>query len=367
LHDVTELKSYAFSEPEKKENSSGISALTGKQYTPKQHLLLVTADDWEEFLVEWGTFQKNIYKLVTRLGGAFDKGIDVACFLTDDGFQGEWHNFQCKYYKGDPLTPRTAVSEIGKILWHIHSGEITAPSAYYFFAPKDCGPSLKKLLLNISELKKELISKWDDWCSKTITSTQTIALDGNFETFVRDFDFSIFKYKPLDEVIEEHRKTPYFAYRFGGGIPNRPPAQIPPAEITNSETRYVAQLHEAYADHRKKPISEFSLEQDNDFKPHFDRQRESFYSAESLRTFARDSVPPGTYEALQNEMYDGVVDTAEAVHSDGYQRLTEVLKEAKSTPLDSNALVHVTKVKDRFGICHQLANENKLIWVKKDG
>ncbi len=367
MHDVDKLKTYAFPEPEKKAISSGLKSIIGKQYAPKQHLLLITADDWEEFVVEWGAFQKDTYHLVTRLGGAYDKGIDVACFLTDNGFQGEWHNFQCKYYKGDPLTPRTAVSEIGKILWHVHSGEITAPSEYYFFAPKDCGPSLKKLLLNIPDLKNELIRRWDDWCSKTITSTQAISLDGDFETFVNAFDFRIFKYKPLDEVIEEHRKTPYFTNRFGGGLPDRPPAQTPPNEIMNSETRYVAQLHEAYADHRKKPINEFDLEKDQDFKAHFDRQRESFYSAESLRTFARDSVPQGTYEALQNEMYDGVVDTAEVAHPDGYQRLTEVLKESKSTPLDSNELVHVTRVKDRFGICHQLANENKLIWVKKDG
>lgn len=366
MYDLEELKNYVFAEPEKKEVFSGIKSLTGKQYTPKQHLLLSTAEDWEEFLVEWGTFQKGLYKLVTRLGGAGDKGIDVACFLTENGFQGDWHNFQCKYYKGEPLTPRTAVSEIGKILWHISSGEITAPSAYYFFAPKDCGPSLKKLLLNAADLKNELINKWGDWCSQTITSTQTILLDGAFKAFVTGFDFSIFKYKPLDEIIEEHRKTPYFSQRFGGGLPDRPAAQTPPTEIMNAETRYVSQLYEAYADHRKKPIDEFDLAKDKDFQPHFDRQRESFYSAESLRTFARDSVPPGTYEALQQEMYDGVIDTVEAAHSDAYQRLTEVLKEAKSTPLDSNALVHVTKVKDRFGICHQLANEDRLIWVKKD-
>ncbi len=366
LADEINLLDYILPSPVQNNSTSGLKSLTGKTYTPKQHLLLISSDDWEEFIVEWGNFQKNKYRIVTRFGGANDKGIDVACFLTDAGFQGEWHNFQCKYYKGDPLTPVTAIPEIGKILWHIYMEDITAPSAYYFFAPKDCGRSLKELLLNAPKLKEEVFEKWNKWCAKTITSTQKVLLEGDFKEFVNGFDFTIFKYKSVDEVIEEHRKTPYFSYRFACGLPDRPPAEKPPLDIRETETRYVSQLNEAYSEYRKTPMHEFDVNNDTELKSHFDRQRESFYSAESLRTFARDSVPPGTYEALQNEMYDGVIDTAESDHSDGYRRLTAVLKDAKNTPLDSNDLVHVTKVKDRLGICHQLANEDRLLWVKKN-
>ena len=99
-------------------HTSSQKVLNGKLISPKQHLLIISADDWEEFLEEWGYFQKEKYHLVTRLGGANDYGIDVACFYTDKGFQGDWDNFQCKYY-GDPLTPSTAIPEIGKMLWHI--------------------------------------------------------------------------------------------------------------------------------------------------------------------------------------------------------------------------------------------------------
>ena len=42
------------------------------------------------------------------------------------------------------------------------------------------------------------------------------------------------------------------------------------------------------------------------------------------------------------------------------------MKESKSTPLDANGLFQAVRVKDRYGICHQLANEDKLIWVKKN-
>ena len=42
------------------------------------------------------------------------------------------------------------------------------------------------------------------------------------------------------------------------------------------------------------------------------------------------------------------------------------MKESRLIPLDANGLFQVVRVKDRYGICHQLANEDKLIWVKKD-
>lgn len=345
-------------------HSSAQKVLHGKLITPKQHLLLFSANDWEEFLEEWGQSQKSKYHLVTRLGGANDHGVDVACFCTDKGFLGEWDNFQCKYYKDEPLAPGTAIPEVGKLLWHIYNNNITAPKAYYFFAPKDCGPSLKKLLLDSAKLKKKVFDEWDSWCANSITSTKTIPLEGDFLAFFQKFDFSIFQYKPVLEVVEEHRKTGYYAIRFGGGLKDRPVPDKPPADLSDVEARYVEQLNEAYADHKKIHIKDLKLSDHTELKNHFDRQREAFYFAESLRSFARDSVPPGTFEELQRDLLDGIIDTAENDHEDGLQKLKEVMKVSLSVPLDANGLFQVVRVKDRQGICHQLANEDRLIWVK---
>jgi hypothetical protein len=345
-------------------NTSSQSVLNGKSITPRQHILLLSADEWEEFLEEWGHFQKTKYHLVTRLGGANDYGVDVACFYTDKGFQGEWDNFQCKYYKGDPLSPRTAIPEIGKILWHIFNKSISTPKAYYFFAPKDCGASLKKLLLDSSKLKKKVFDEWDNWCAKTITSTQTLSLNGDFLSFVEGFNYDIFQYKPVLDIIEEHRATPYFPVRFGGGLGNRTDPIEPPANVCYKETRYIEQLLSAYADHRNITAIDFDLGNFPDLEKHFIRQREAFYCAESLRNFARDSVPAGTFEALQGDMLSGVIDTSEEDHEDGLKRLKEVIKDAKLVPLDANGLFEVIRVKDRHGICHQLANEDMLFWVR---
>jgi hypothetical protein len=98
---------------------------------------------------------------------------------------------------------------------------------------------------------------------------------------------------------------------------------------------------------------------------HYPRQREAFYSAEALRLFARDSVPAGTFEALKDEVHDGVIETYERDHPMGYTRLSCVLQAAAEVQLTRNALISVTEVRDRKGMCHQLANEDRLIWIRE--
>ena len=99
-------------------------------------------------------------------------------------------------------------------------------------------------------------------------------------------------------------------------------------------------------------------------KDHFRRQREAFYEAESLRVFARDSVPPGTFEALLDDIHDGVIDTHDGNHADGYEKVCAVTKAARDMQITANALIICTNPKDRDGICHQLVNEERLRWTR---
>lgn len=77
-------------------------------------------------------------------------------------------------------------------------------------------------------------------------------------------------------------------------------------------------------------------------------------------------MPPNTFEGLQNELYDAVVETAEAPHADGLERLRQTLDRAVSAQLSANALIQVTEPADRRGICHQLSNEDRLTWVTRE-
>lgn len=342
------------------------TAQSGKLLSPDQHLLLITAGDWEDFIKEWAQFKKSKYHLVDRLGGANDYGIDVAGFVTPNGFEGDWDNYQCKYYTGDPLAPSTAIPEIGKLIWHAFDGKISLPRKYYFFAPKDCGPSLKKLLLNSSDLKEKLIEKWNDWCAGVITSKQTIELDGDFAKFVDEVEFSIFQYKPRHEVIEDHRNTPYHVIRFGGGLPQRPLPEKPSTEPLETESRYISQLYEAYSDKENAVVTAGNISSYSKLQAHYGRQREAFFHAEALKNFARDSVPDGTFKSLQSEIYSGVIDTCDEEHEHGVARMKAVIDRASAIQLTENGLIQVTKVQDRQGICHQLANEDGLTWVSSN-
>lgn len=345
---------------------SSAKILHGRLIPPPQQILLYSANEWEIFVEEWVHYQKTIYHKVVRFAGANDMGVDVAAFVDENGLQGIWDNYQCKHYK-DAITPKTGVSEVGKIIWHIFKKHISCPRKYYFLAPKDCGMSLKKLLLNTNDLRRKLIEKWDDWCgtSRFITSKDVINLDVEFKDFVDAFDFKIFTFKTALDAIDEHRKTPYHAARFGGGLPDRPQTDTPPQVPEIHESRYIEQLFEAYTDNKNDNVENLdTLEQWPDLADHYHRQREYFYSAESLRNFARDTVPYGTFDELQAEVHAGVVEIEAGPHPCALTRLNSVTQAAAQLPLTANGLISVTRIQDKKGICHQLSNDDRLTWKK---
>ena len=106
------------------------------------------------------------------------------------------------------------------------------------------------------------------------------------------------------------------------------------------------------------------LTSDAELHGHFGRARREFYSAESLKHFSRDTLPPGEFERLQNEFFDGVIDVVESDHTDGYVRVKAVTKAARELQITSHALVPRLESRDRGGICHQLANDEKVRWIK---
>lgn len=77
-------------------------------------------------------------------------------------------------------------------------------------------------------------------------------------------------------------------------------------------------------------------------------------------------MPEGTFEDLQEDIYSGVIETAEGSHQSGLERLSSVLTAAGQLDLQSHKLISVSYMTDRKGICHQLANEDRLIWVEKE-
>lgn len=86
-----------------------------------------------------------------------------------------------------------------------------------------------------------------------------------------------------------------------------------------------------------------------------------FYSAEALRTFPRDTLPDDRpFNELQEEIRVGIMDEVRRRHPDGYERVLCATRAARALPIASNALVTRITARDRGGICHQLANADKV-------
>lgn len=336
----------------------------GPSIPPQQRLLTYSPDQWEDFVHEWAHYcLKKLYMQVQRFSGAGDMGIDVVGFVDAKRLKGVWDNYQCKHYD-HALTPGNVWPELGKIIWYSFKGEYAVPRRYYFVSPWGAGTKLSRLLGNATKLRGELIVNWDKNVKDAITSTQQVPLDSELRAYVDTFDFSIFDTKTALQLVEEHRSTPVHAARFGGGLPPRPASDKPPAAVASVESRYVTQLLGAYSEHIGTPVTDPSAISQHKLKEHFRRQREAFYEAEALRVFARDTVPTGTYESLQDNIYDGVIDTHDAKHTDGFEKVCAVTKAARDMQITANALISCTNPKDRDGICHQLVNEERLKWTR---
>jgi hypothetical protein len=319
--------------------------------------------EWEDFIREWATALPSKYKQIKRLGGSNDHGVDVAAFKSKHGFEGSWDCFQGKHYAKE-LAPSDAYPEMLKVFLGVLSKHYILPDKYAFLAPKGCGITLDRLLSKPTDLRRNFLAELDN--EKGCAASLEAGVRDSVRELAKTTDFSMFQSVQLVDALETHRSTPYFAARFGGPLPARPPTAPPPDDVAAHEKHYVAQLVDVYREQTPgEQLQQDALSSHPTHGEHFKRQRISFYSAEALRLHARDSVPEGTFEALQDDVHMGVMEVAEAKHATGMDRLRGVLIAATQVQLDGHAaLLSVSRMDDRKGICHQLANEDRLTWVK---
>lgn len=351
--------------PPPKAPSGGVPAafaISGPPIPPIERIKLYSAETWEEFITEWVESLRDAYRTVERCGGAGDMGRDIVAVSAED--RDLWDNYQCKHY-AKPLKPSEVWVEFGKLAYYTKSGAYSYPRRYFFVAPQGCGTTLSNLLKKPEELRSELFGNWERYCKGKITKTESVELDSELKSYVEGLDFSIFSAVQPLRVIEQHAKTRWHVHRFGGGLPARPPASMPPANLENHEANYVRALLNAYGDHLNTSFADIVQCANIDLQEHFADARLEFYSAESLRAFSRDTLPPGEFEALQDEVHGGIRDEIRHPHVDGYQRLLAVVKLARCFQLSARALGSQVTQRDRGGICHQLANDLKVKWVKR--
>lgn len=336
---------------------------SGLPVHPVDRVRLFSPVQWERFIQEWVDSLRDEYELVERCGGAGDMGRDVIATIKDGN--GAWDNYQCKHYQKS-LKPGDVWIELGKLAYYTLKSEYTYPRRYFFIAPQGAGTTLSNLMKKPHELRDGLLANWDKECRTVITKTEVVECDASMKAHIASLDFSIFQTSPLLRIIEAHAKTRWYAAQFGGGLPPRPEPLTPPCVPSNNETVFVSELRRAYAEHLKQNVKDVDagLATREDLREHFNDARVEFYSAEGLRTFSRDTLPPGEFEKLQDEVHSGIKDDLRGEHADGYRRVVAVVKTARTLPLTSHPLSSRIHNRDRGGICHQLANDGRVRWVK---
>ena len=340
--------------------ASAAIVAAGPLIPPIERLKIFSPTQWEEFVLEWADALRSEYKSVERCGSAGDMGRDIVgeCI----GSSSEWDNYQCKHYR-DSLKPTDIWVELGKLMYYTLRGDYTYPRQYFFVAPQGVGTTLSNLLKKPAMLRAKLFENWDKYCRTEILA-KPVELDAALKAYINAADFSIFKaIQPL-RLLDEHAKTRWYVARFGGGLPPRPQVPQPPATPAAIEANYVTELMNAYGDHLKHGVSG-AQDLTSALLEHFGDSRLEFYSAEALRTFSRDTLPPGEFEKLQDEVHSGIKDETRADHADGYRRVLAVIRIARVLQLSAHSLESCLSVRDRGGICHQLANDRKVQWVKK--
>lgn len=338
----------------------------GTRILPIKRVETFSADEWEEFIEEWLDVKTEDYIEIERLGGAGDKGRDIVAYISDKTQTTfEWDCYQCKHYD-NPIMPTQVYVEIGKILYYTFNRDYPIPQNYYFISPKGCGTSLSKLLQNASEFKEKIIDNWVKYCESEITNFP-IKLEGEFEKYVRNFNFKIFSKIQTKEIIKEHTKHKNHLIRFGGGLPERSKITEKdiPESVTAIETIYVNQLMLAYTSDCGEIISSTDeLTEKTIYLKHFNRARLCFHHAEQLRNFSRDSLPPETFNDLQDEIYSSIIDIVEEDYESAFVKVKDAEKEARRINISSNPLKDVSIINDKSGICHQLVNDGKIKWIE---
>lgn len=340
-----------------------LAGLAGPPVPPEARIHFYSPDEWERFVLEWVVGLQDDYIQIKGLGGSGDRGVDIAGFLTDHGFRGAWDCYQAKHY-ANALTPSDAMPEMLKLFRHAALGHYDFPRRYFFVAPRGCGMTLNRLLSDPHEMQKHFLASIG--LGKTLVDGVPQDQLAQIRNLAAATDFAVFRSVETHELLAVHRRTPFHASRFGGPLPERGPIGRPPDEPDDDETVYIAKLADAYREDDDTccphPDDMASCSRHGG---HFLRQRISFYSAEALRLYARDSVPEGTFAALQKDIFDGVVELAEAPHPNGLARLASVLSQSVAINLTHHPLISVSQTDDRKGVCHQLANEDRLTWASE--
>ena len=315
--------------------------------------------EWEIFISEWQKGLKG-YHAVKRLGNAGDHGRDVIGLCSPRACEGVWDNYQCKHYDA-PLAASKACEDAGKIIFHAFQEVFTPPRRCVFVAPRGVTTELRDMLLNPAKFRAEVIKTWGTRVASKIEAGKKHILVDALDSYVQAYDFTSFDWATMDEILDAHRQTAYWAARFNGQLPP-PNLGVTPATIASGETVYVGKLLDVYAEAAGAPITCVDdLDSHGIWKNDLQRQRVKYFDAEAFMATYRDQTEPGTTEGFASQILEAI-EPSLTIPGSGLNRLTTALTIAGNTA-PASVLTPQAKIGVRQGVCHQLANDgDRVIW-----
>lgn len=338
----------------------------GPKITPLQQLSLMDDSQFEELTEVWAHGKiGDKYKKVKRFAGPGDKGRDIVGYY-DDNNLSKIDIYQCKHYK-DQLTITNMLKEFTKLCYYTFTNRYPIPENYYIVSSKGCGPTLRT---DFIDKPTEINSKLCEYIISSEVRIEKVKLSSvdNFFDWVKNFNFSIVKEITQQDLIDDFWNSKYRPYYFGGGLDNfifQPAPPNKPDSVQKEEENYVNQLLEVYSE--SKGFLYSSIDDLNpQFKNHFEMQRTYYYTIESFRTAVRDSLPSlELFDETEEIIHQGVNDIIINPFLNGYQRLDKSLERAVNMNLDACKLKNYLRPNDKKGVCHRLANSQKVRWVMK--
>lgn len=317
--------------------------------------------EWERFVGEWMRSQKSKYREVKRVGGANDHGLDVVGYTDAQKLEGVWDNNQCKHYRTSIPTAE-GLADVGKVVFWAMNGKFKPPRRSRFIAPKGpCGP-LRTLLDNPSQLKHSILDGWDQYCSPAVTKSGA-PMTPQLRDYIEQFDFTIFGWAHIDEVLEDLKTTAHYMARFGGQLPP-PPRPVVPDDPEPHESKYIGQLLAVYSENLGKPVAcHRDLPVDHAVTKDFRLQRERFFEMQFFEHHYRDQTPPDTIADFVDEIYDVVQSICASDFPKQFDRLNETMGRVALFKT-KNMLETQAKPRVKQGACHYLANSDRIKWKK---
>lgn len=330
---------------------------------PLKRLHCMDEDTYEELISIWAYSCLNKYQQVYRIGGAGDKGRDVIAYL--DCSQNIFDLYQCKYYDHS-LSYSDLRGEIGKLITYTFKKDFPIPNKYYIMCPNGVSQSFWDLKNNTRQFADLIISDWDEIKAK-VGKKHSINISEELKAYIQNFDFSIITFKDENTFIEEFRHSPYYFYYFGGGFNLIKRVRITvPCNLQEYESNYIKHLLEAYSENLGHQVTEINIT--GKYEKHLSLSRSNFYSAEEVRLASRQACPPDIdeFERLKDNIEQHVgIDMLEE-YKDGYEKVNYITNLAKNYDAETSLIKNILDSNSKAGVCHHLANEDRLIWKTKN-